>query len=762
MALAIASTYAGSAAAQLEEVLVTATKRAQSVQDIPMSVEAVSAEKLAAGGISDFQDLAISIPNFSVSDNFSASLITMRGMGSGEDRSFEQAVSMFQDGIYMPRGRQTRSPFFDVDRIEVLKGPQAVLFGLNSTAGAIAVHSASNLPGDAFEATITQEYELELESAKTTLIAGGSLGDTLAVRLAYQYADNGGWIENVATGDDSGDSRSDLARLSVVWQPTDVLQITAKHDYADYESEGDTFEIYNSLLSLTDDSTINGKQTSEMYAPGSFAGIDSADAMNGPGTEQEVNNTSLDIELDVGEHTFNARLGYTDYTYNLYTAIDGMGTADKASAFGLGLAVDGSVSEEYDQSSIELRWTSPLGETLEYVGGLYYATSNLSMDSATVASVIPDSPLDAQTEGLGTFGAQERGAFPMDVDGTMKSAYISATWNLADSWRVIGGVRWSDVEKDMKVDTPCETRIALLTGPEWAPGAFGLGACSPTQVRDGKFDSDNLMPEILVQWDVTGDAMAYAKYGESAKAGGFGHSTSIEELRYDDENVETFELGYKTSLFDGSGELNVAIFRSEFEDLQQKSSVVSNGVVITSIGNAGSTIAEGLEIDGRFAVTDWLIVGGSVAWLDAEYDEFTTGPCSTTGEVRPAGSVEGSCDVSGFLMPYTSDVSGHLFADATFDLSGNLELTAGVNLSYADDYFTDTAMEEVNIQDSYTILGARIGVGATDGRWSVNLIGKNLTDEEVVSSSQGFGPYAIGWTKPPRQILLQGTYRFGG
>ena len=184
------------AAQQLEEVIVTATKRAQSAQDIPQSVEAFSGEKMRDMGIMDIATLATSIPNFFVGDGVVTTNITMRGMGSGGERSFEQSVGMFIDEIYMPRSRQYRSPFFDAERVEILRGPQAVLFGLNSTAGAVSVHSARSRPGDAFVGEITASYEAEYDGATATLVLGGSPTETLGLRFAGQYSDSDGYFDN--------------------------------------------------------------------------------------------------------------------------------------------------------------------------------------------------------------------------------------------------------------------------------------------------------------------------------------------------------------------------------------------------------------------------------------------------------------------------------------------------------------------------------------------------------------------------------------
>ncbi|NIQ94363.1 MAG: TonB-dependent receptor plug domain-containing protein [Desulfuromonadales bacterium] len=239
IAVPLLATAATSALAQeaesedrmLEEITVTATKRAESVQDIAMSIQAISGESLSNFAIDNLQDLSASVPNYSVGDTLTVSQITMRGLGSGEDRGFETPVSTFKDGIYLPRARQTRSPFFDVDRVEILRGPQAVLFGLNSTAGAIAVHGALNRPGDEFEATITGEYEMEYGGYRGRLTAGGSLGETVGIRVAVEGLDSGdGWLQNSISGDQGAIDHT-LARLSLVWEPTDNVTLVARYEY---------------------------------------------------------------------------------------------------------------------------------------------------------------------------------------------------------------------------------------------------------------------------------------------------------------------------------------------------------------------------------------------------------------------------------------------------------------------------------------------------------------------------------------------------
>jgi len=148
----------------LEEITVTATKRVESIQEIPISMQVITGDKMEAAGITEFEALSTLVPNFSVGDGLVTNNVIIRGVGSGNDRGFEQSVGMFIDGVYMPRSRQYRSPFLDVERVEILRGPQAVLYGLNSTAGSINISTKTNRPGDEFEASLMGEYEALYDS----------------------------------------------------------------------------------------------------------------------------------------------------------------------------------------------------------------------------------------------------------------------------------------------------------------------------------------------------------------------------------------------------------------------------------------------------------------------------------------------------------------------------------------------------------------------------------------------------------------------
>ncbi len=752
VATAVSLALPGFAAAQqLEEVMVTATKRAETTQDIPMSVQAISSEALESFAISDLGDLATTIPNFSIGDGVTTNLITMRGMGSGEDRSFEQSVSMFVDGIYMPRSRQTRTPFFDADRVEVLRGPQAVLFGLNSTAGAISIHSAVNRPGDAFEGRLTGEYETEYSGAKVTAVIGGSPTESLGLRIAVESSDTGdGYIENDILGD-QGDSESTVARLSAVWEATENLTATAIYNYADYDLNGQMAEAVNRFAPLVDngDGELNWKNSGVGERLPQLKEI-SINALDKPGSEQNVDNFSLNLDYAMGEHTVTTLIGYSDYDYTLGTDLGGTAFAD----LGLpGVAFDAGSYEEYEQTSIEIRLVSPVGETLDYVAGIYYQDSELTSDQPNILLLpagvaLPDADLS------------ERGNNVFNQDATLWSAFAAFTWNVSDVFRVKFGGRYSDDDKDWSRSSICQ--YSFDDGANWFDGNLGAGACSIASDQGGNVSSDNFMPEVVLQYDWGDDTMLYAKYSESAKSGGAGTGGSIPDgqIVYDDESAKGFEFGYKTRFADGAAEFNAVAFYTEFDDLQVKTSFLEGTTVITKIGNAGEATTQGIELDGRWAISDLLTLGGAVAYLDAEYDTYDGAACNQSGSTKPDPGGVG-CDLAGERLTFAPEWSGSLFADLVMPMGDSLNLVGGVIASYSDAYFTDGTLDPDLEQDSYTKLDANIGIEASDGRWNLSVIGKNLTDEEINMSSQPLGAYDIAYLMPPRMVLVQATWRFG-
>jgi iron complex outermembrane recepter protein len=764
---ALAATTAG--AAQLEEVMVTATKRTQTTMDIPMSVLAVTGDNLVNQGIVDIADIAATIPNLSIGTGLSSTFVSIRGMGSGNDSSFEQSVGLFIDDMYMPRSAHYRTAFVDTDRVEVLRGSQAVLFGLNSTAGAISIHTLKNRPGDELEGYIRGTYETEFDTAGVEAAIGGSVGDTLGLRLAGKFSDGESFYDNANTGDSAGDTEFESLRFSLVWEPSDQLSIEGKIDTMENTHEGanmSTFEKNGSWdhVALSEGNESNSYAAvignAVLLAPHSASTADEYGFFE----EATTANVKISYEFDGGS-ILSAMLGYSDTEAELNQDLMFSPSPDWSAPYG----------EEYEQQSFELRFTSADEGAFTYIAGIYYHETEMSHGSNNFIDLAGFGlPVGAVNVGSGA-----------DRDSDLLSPFATVTWNATDTLRATLGLRYVEEDKDIEryainmTDTggifndflpplgfePDVDEVAYdniftpwLGGPDLFKAIVGFAARSDGFTDDR--NSDNVMGELLVQWDATEDGMAYLKLGNSAKSGGWGAGVQAEAdvLPYDDEKAKTFEIGYKTMLADGAAEMNVAVFYTEYDDLQVNS---FNADGDPSITNAGTSISQGIELDGRWAATDWLMLSGSLAFLDSEFDDFKNGPGTST-PIDEEGNVFRApmSDYSGLDRPFAPEWSGNVWVDVNQPITSSMNFIGGLGISFSDDYYTEGSLDPEGKQDSWTKVDARLGLESADGSWRVSVIGKNLTDEEITNTYQYFfGKQAF--LQAPRTLAVQAEYRFG-
>jgi outer membrane receptor protein involved in Fe transport len=713
----------------MEEVVVTATKRAENIQDVPMSIAAVSGENLEKMSVDTFEDLSSQIPSFMVGEGIATTNIVMRGMGSGNNRGFEQSVAMFIDGVYMPRSRQYITPFFDVERVEVLRGPQAVMFGLNSTAGSVSLITAKTNPGDEFFTEVSGEYDFDYEGTKLTAVAGGSLGEKIGVRLSVQHADGDeGFYTNAFNGSSEGGIEQDFVRATVVFEPSDSLTISLKGEYAEFEQNGSIGEIFGpNGASWDGDGDLNWRRNTDGQDLNLFHS-------DGAGQYLENKNLTLTVDYEFTNSVLTAVVGYSDFKYDLVTDLD-------TTSSNIGFGLDAAIDESYDQNSIELRLSSTGDSAFQYIVGAYSQDSSndqLQPNIFFLGELVP---------GFGPL--RVLAGNDVDYDSDMKSVFASGTYNISDTVRLTAGFRYTDEEKSSTTTglcdyVPSDASYALVFGD---PANVGLCGQSTAALR-GSRDSDNFMPEIAVQWDSSDNTMLYAKVASSAKAGGF----STGGTEFDDEKVIGFEAGLKSTLLDGRADVDVTVFYNDFEDLQVNS--FDNSLPpVSLLTNAGESRTQGVEVNGRFAVSPSVVVGGSLGYLDAEYTSFDRGPC-------PVG-VTAPCNLSGRTMPWAPEFSGNVFLDVIHPISNKINFVGDLNVSYSGSYFVDGSRDPVTHSDSWTKVSARIGIEASDGRWSVAVVGRNLTDEVVLNTAQPLAGRYLGFISAPRTVLLQAKVRLG-
>lgn len=755
----------------LNVIVVTATKRSASQQDIPISIQTTSAEDLQKLSIKDLSDLAASIPNLQIGEGLTTDAINIRGMGSGPDRSFEQSVGMFIDGVYMPRSRQYRSPFFDVERVEVLRGPQAVYFGLNATAGAVSISTKKNRPGDDLDGRISAEYDLSHDGIFIEGAVGGSIADTLAVRVAGKFRDTRGHHRSSTTGLRLGDIDETLVRVSAVWEPTTSVTITAKYEHVDYRRHGGILESIAPIVSGFGDDLTPNHVTSASPA---FLDLLAQNTGENPGeyfSDITNDNVVLSAEVEIGDHTWS--------TTGSYSTFDFVAT-DDTDAVALNV-LHSSTVEKYDQYSIETRLSSPEDSRFKYmVGGYFQDASLFGLNDNIVGRTTLFNLLGVTNQFLGFETAfmvppgtlvpvdgilqEQRVLSQFDQDQTTWSLFFDASFDITDELTVAGGVRYVNEKKNHSRN--------VLNAFIQADGTERVGAFAPgipgvaphlqdvpafTATLGGvmfRRKSDNFLPEVRIQYD-TGDVLFYAKYGRSAKAGGFSASTIVDASRfqYGDETADGFEIGAKAAI-GNTAELNVAIFHTKFRDLQLNS--FDPVTAQSGVGNAGSARSQGIEASVRWAPTDWLNIDAGIAYLDGEFTDFQFSPCYNN---EPDPDADGICDHTGFDLPNAPTWTGNIGFDVDVPVSQSFNLLASARTSFTSSHLTESTSDPAARQSGYAKVDARIGLAHESG-FELALVGRNLTNKKTVTQLTPFLFTYFGVVSPPRTFWLQASFDF--
>lgn len=462
----------------LEEVIVTAQLREQSLQDVPVSVSAISGEKLLSAGLNKIEDLQAYIPNLTMTENGIGTSIYIRGIGSGINQGFEQSVGMYVDGIYYGRAQLARAPFLDLARVEVLRGPQNILYGKNSIAGAISIHTAK--PADEFEGSFSALYEPQFEEEVVDLILSGPVTDHLGYRFSARLRNYGGFMENLTLDRDEPDYEEATYRLKFVWDATDALTISAKAEIGSFDVTGRQAEIIDDSPSSSSNPLFAGRTHGQILnntsdPTGLVLNINADESVlnnyqdfkrssNGDFSKNNTQNLTINADWLRGEHMFTAITGFMAYDY------DDLCDCDFTGAEGFKV----SLVEDYSQFSQEFRWISPAGEPFEFIGGFYFQKSELDFFD----SIIVDSDLIVQllnaadaTEGgaRGDNDPNPLGGAPEEIvgigdagnaianltsprtfasDSELYSLFLQSTWNVSEHLRLTFGGRYSRESKE--------------------------------------------------------------------------------------------------------------------------------------------------------------------------------------------------------------------------------------------------------------------------------------------------------------------------
>jgi len=799
--------------AQLEEIVVTATKRAESLQDVPVSIVALSGETIKELGITRGEEFTADIPAVTIAQNPISNFIFIRGIGTaGANAGIEQSVSIFHDGIYMGRHQLSRAPFMDLERVEVLRGPQGILFGKNTIGGAIHVIAAK--PTDDLEGSVSALFGSDGEQELTAVLSG-PLSDNLRGRLAVRSYEYDGFLENVITQQEGPQREDQTVRAQLEWDVSDSLTLSAKLESSTYEqlqqstqlgvinpftpgaaatnglnqalvaaaTGGDGVERIDNERAVDND----GGALLGSLIPG-FAGIPGFPSL----PEFSDNNSdvsSITAEWNVGGHTVTSITGFAQYDFRDVCDCD----------FAALPLIQVDATEDYEQFSQELRVTSPTGQTIEYIAGLYYQDADLeyrsgeSFGTALLAppglpvvlfpNVTRDVSFDQNQETLAAFGQLK--------------------WNINDSTRATFGLRYSDESKNVNHrldtrltggqdysalaglpagtlafgDTPEEfDRLLATPGLELAAGV-AQGAIFNDALGTFEHDITRQRDESFVTWslglqhDFGDDVTAFVNVSTGVKGGGFDarflRQNDDPFFEYEEEEVLNYEVGFKSSLLDGILQLNGTAFFSTVEDYQVS---IFDGATAFFVQNAAEVESRGIEVDLKWLANDKFLVSFSGVYLDAEYSSFPNAPCfagtlaNNRGNCIGRGTPSAFRDATGGRNLFSPEFSFNLNLDYSYELNDNWELRTVANINYSDDYFASADLDPIYAGvDSFTKLDLRIGLASIDGKWDFALLGKNLT-EEFSSGNNNDQPLVPGngfvSTDRLRSIAVQATYRF--
>ena len=732
-ALALSSPGWVYAQGSLEEVVVTATKRTVSVQDVPVTVSAISENYIKDAGIGGIEDLQHALPAMSVTANINAfsTAIRLRGIGSqGNEPSIEPSVGFFVDGIYQARSGLGMSDIADVERIEVLYGPQSTLYGKNTNAGLINV--ITKRPTREFEGS------LELTAGDYGLVDGrlslsGPISETVAYRINGRYHVRDGYMDDLDPRGGGGkeslnDVDDQVFRGQLLFTPTEDLDIRliAAHVERDQTCCSGDLEAGPAHIGL---SAVLGSPLPSLVADDRVVAIDFPYSF-----EQSSSSASATVNYRFSDIELTSITAWDEYDWDHeqdtdHSSLDFWQTVDH---------------QEGDSFSQEIRLSSDGNQSLDWLAGIYYYQATMERGTGNLPGYVTFGSdagfaLPAVLPPPLTASAGDTGIYDATWDQKSAAAFGQVQYQLSEKTALLGGLRYTYEEK--------EADLLLISQTESPLSVMALAILPPLdEDLDRTDDSVSWMLGAQHHWN--DDIMTFFTVSTGYKAGGFngaaGPSTGSER-EYDEEESMNYELGIKSYLFDQRLKLNASVFYTQLEDFQNLSFDAVAGAFY--VENAGEQSSLGLDVESVFAVNEWLTVSAAMEFLEAEYDDFKNGPCYFgRPDVDP---VTGSCDVSGESLPWAPEFSANVAADLVFPIGRN-ELYSRLEYVYAGDHYASDDLDPTSEQ-SYDLVNARIAL--RNDTWEVALWGKNLTDETYKLQQVGIplfpGSY-MTWVNPPR------------
>ncbi|MBB6093140.1 iron complex outermembrane receptor protein [Povalibacter uvarum] len=746
---------AGASAASLEEIIVTARRREESLQDTPIAISAFSAAALERQQIVSTEDLDQIAPNLQfasygpLTGNNSAAQIYIRGIGQSDGSSgVDPGVGLYIDEVYMGRSVGGVMDFRDIANVQILRGPQGTLFGRNTIGGAVLL--TTTLPGNEFGGTA--RVGIGDDNLREGFLAVDvPMGDTLAARISAGARQRDGYVTRVFDGMDLGDEDSYTLQSSLRWLPTDTVTLTLRGDYTKEDENGSpfVFETINGRqafpAAISRGSGCPGATFPPPFVPPNV--VDTRCANDATWRLGEyTNGGSAPAESQLENWGLSAVLNWqisdalTLKSISAYRELSWSGSRD-ADNTGL-LVLHTDYASDGDQWSQELQALVDAGPVKGVVGLFYFEES---IDDFLQVPFAAPPPLVASGAIPGSRDYQR--AF---INNDNWALFTQWSYDITDALSLTAGVRYTEETKGIEIisftTTPLTAPTVIPTTLN-TPGVAGPGLNIIPEPFENKYESTTGSASIEYRWN---DAvMTYFSWSQGFKSGGFNQRYNLAPpgnlpVAFDEETAETFELGFKSE-FGGSVRLNAAIFSTDYDDMQ----LTYRLGIVPLLFNAGKSSIEGGEIELTYA-PGRLIIEGSVGYLDNKFDEIAVVP-GTSQTVGPNNR-----------LPFTPEWQGSLGIGYDFEI-GNATLTPRVNVSYTDSQYFDAANSvEVAQLEDVTLLNAMLTLELN--AWKIRGGVNNVTDETYRVAGNSSYSTSAGYAEViysrPRNWFLSASFDF--
>lgn len=710
--LAVAQTAAPTAASQepvasLDDIVVTARRTSESLQRTPLAVSAFSGETLERTGATTVTDLQGAVPNMNLVQgrgSSNATNIYIRGIGQPDAlQTFDPAVGVYVDDVYYSRIRGTQFDLLDLERVEVLRGPQGTLYGKNTIGGALRL--VSRRPGQDFRARGSVAYGsydmIDIQGA-----VSGPINDTLAFGLSALHSERGGYVTNPVTGDEYNDKNTNAVRGTLAWNPASNLRIDLTADYSHDDAGLTVGQATNNLTNILGGviATIPSPLPEYQFQAEVTPGLPNE-------TRLESRGMALNIGYDISDAlTLKSITSYRKLNTDDYIDFDAI-ALDVSSAL---------VAVDQEQLSQELQLTYDSGP-LTAVGGLYYLRENVDSHQEAYADDLL---------GPAFFNSPFLRTIDDTLETTSKAVYGNISYALTDALRISGGVRYTEEEKDYWRTT--STFYALV------PGFNGTFPFAPPTAS---FDDTSFMASV--DYRLMDNVMVYGRFSQGFKSGGYNGraNSAAEATRYAPETAESWEIGFKATGYDNRVRMNVAAFTTKYEDFQARVSgidvdpITNLPMPVLSVINAGALNISGLELEGVFAATPNLTFDTQIGLLDAEYDEFADARFTAFGGSRAFQTPAFSPRLTArYAVQYVADIPGG--GDVTFGAAAKFRSRMALAV---DNTAVNSNIELPGMfQEDYWLFDARVAWNDPSGRYSVGVYGQNILNETYRTDAQEF------------------------